>query len=188
MAHLGGDGALGALLGVHHHVGLFVNGLALGEQFADGPERVGLLQQRPVALVLGALVKSLGTGPKADDQRVRLEAGEVLGIHNGTAASGDDQALALAQFGDDFPLELAKGRLASVENISEMGSPARSTTSRSVSTNSKPSSPATCRPTVDLPQPMKPTRAILEMTRGPDTPAPWANPARIARLFSMRPF
>lgn len=59
MLHLGGDGAQRALLGVHHDVGFFVKGLALGEQFLDGPERVGLLQQRPVLLVLLYKMSSL---------------------------------------------------------------------------------------------------------------------------------
>ena len=34
MLHLLRDGAQGAQLGIHDHVGLFVHGFALGEQFA----------------------------------------------------------------------------------------------------------------------------------------------------------
>ncbi len=73
------------------HVGLLVKWFARGEQFADFFLRIGVVEQGTVRLVFDALPDFFRRRPEADDQRVRLEAGEVFRIRRQAAAGGDDR-------------------------------------------------------------------------------------------------
>jgi len=112
MPHLGGDFAQRAHFSVYHHVGLLVVRLALGKHLANCQQRIGLLQKRPMALVLGAFVNCFRIGPQTNNQRVLLETGQVIGIHNGTAAGGNHQLFPVAQFINDIAFQLPEDRLA----------------------------------------------------------------------------
>ena len=65
-----------------------------------------------MALMLGAFVNCFRVGPKTNNQRVLLETGHIIGIHNGTSAGGNHQLFPVAQFINDIAFQLPEDRLA----------------------------------------------------------------------------
>lgn len=96
----------------HQSVGPAVERSALREQFPDGAFRVGRLEQGPMGLVTHARPDCFRRSPEADDERVRLEAFEIGGVHHQAAAGGDDRPGAGLEFLDDGTFQLAEGALA----------------------------------------------------------------------------
>ena len=92
------DFAHGTQIRVQQHVRLLVKRFARGEQFADFRLRIGVVEQGTVRLVFHALPDFFRRRPEADDQGVRLEAGEVFWIHRQAAAGGDDRFRAACEF------------------------------------------------------------------------------------------
>ena len=65
-----------------------------------------------MALMLGAFMNCFRVGPKTNDQCMLLETGQVIGIHDGTAAGGNHKLFPVAQLINDFALHLPEDRLA----------------------------------------------------------------------------
>ena len=81
-----------ALVGVDQHVGLAIKRRADFEQFVDFPLGIGIVEERTMRLVADAFPDSFRRGPKADDERVRFQRGEIFQI-GGQAAAGGNHGL-----------------------------------------------------------------------------------------------
>src|SRR5690606_27041011 len=99
-------------LGADEQVGLLVNTFALRQQLADAGQRIGAIEQRPVRRMTYQHEDRLRRRPQTRGPRMYLERGEVFRIRAEAAARRDHTVFAFRQFGDDLPLQLAKGRLA----------------------------------------------------------------------------
>ena len=108
----------GAEVRVEQDIGLFVERLARGQHLADFGLRIFPVQQWTMVLVPHPLPDFIWRGPKADHERVLLEAGQIRGIHRKSPAGGDDRSGACRELLDDVLFERAKHRFAvAVENV-----------------------------------------------------------------------
>ena len=114
------DFAGGTQVGIDQHVGLAIERFAGGEEFADFRLGVRVAQQGPVGLVADPVPDFFRRSPKADDEGVCLEVGEVVGIRGQTAAGGNDRAFPGGQFIDQLMFQFAKrGFAIGIKNVGD---------------------------------------------------------------------
>ena len=98
---------------VDHNVGHFqIVGLALRRQFFQLLARVGRLQQGAVLVVAGARQDVADAGAQVHDRAPLLQVGAAVGVEDGPATGGHDDAFLGAQVTDDLGFAPAKAGLA----------------------------------------------------------------------------
>lgn len=120
MDDLLGDFPDGAPFRVHQHVGLAIEFFARGKQGADFDHWLGVFEERAMALIAHAFPAFFRRSPKAHDQRVFFETGEIGRIDRQTSARGNHGLLSRAQFLDELLLQIAECLFAVLrENIAD---------------------------------------------------------------------
>ena len=110
MDDLLGDVLGGAHFRVQQDVSLAVKGVAVGEEFADFGQWIGVVEQGAMGLVFYAVPDFFWRGPEIDGEGMGFDAGEIFRVGGEAATGGYDGLFAGGQFGNDFFLEGAEGR------------------------------------------------------------------------------
>ena len=127
------------------------------ELLEHGP-RVVPQQQGPRLRGFRAAHEGVDRGLEIDDDAGLGEPLAVGRVQDRAAACGQDDAVERREVGDDVALALAKRVSPSFSKMKRMSTPVRFSISASLSTNGRPSSVASRRPTAVLPEPIGPIR------------------------------
>lgn len=102
------DGFNRANIGANQNVGFTIISFTLGQQPANRLLRIGRAQQGPMRLMSNAAPNHFRRGPETNDERMHLEAGEIVSIGDQAASRRNDISLKLAQFLHNVSFDLSK--------------------------------------------------------------------------------
>src|SRR5690554_3828802 len=103
--HVAGHHILWHVARDDRYIGLGIDGITVLDQFLEGSPGIGSLEERAVGTAGDPLEQDIGLSLEPDRYRLRLHQRPRIGMNEGAATGGEDNALLLEHPGNDagFP-------------------------------------------------------------------------------------